>query len=294
MAVDHRFHVLGMNLLTTDIDGAAAPADEIKAIVAQFDYIAGIDEAFRVGNTVALTAEVTARNPTRPNSQRTVFDLPLDISAVLPNHPGWKACETVIDIESQAGLGRGEGVADLRFRVKGEQVIEYRLIGDFSRQTDIVGRNSARHRTHKNTTPMRWGSRNPHDAVRARSDQEIVQRFTGVRKYERSMIQKSAQKNLQAAVTTNIVKRTPYDRNSRRLASLDRPHQTRQRMANQLGKAARAGRKEYPVGFPAFSLFVRISNDAGSANKAFDAARFGFRRRTVGYYRVHAGGFHDR
>src|ERR1700691_4422469 len=100
---------------------------------------------------------------------------------------------------------------------------------------------------------MRRRSRNPHDAVRARSDQKIVQRFAGVRKNERPMIQKSAQKNLQAAITTNIVERTPYDRNSWRLASLDRIRQTRQRMANQFGKAARAGRKEYPLGFPAFA-----------------------------------------
>ena len=45
MAVDHRLDFLGMNLEAADIDDAAAPADEIIAIAAQFDHVAGIDEA---------------------------------------------------------------------------------------------------------------------------------------------------------------------------------------------------------------------------------------------------------
>ena len=49
MPVDHRLDLLGMNLQAADIDDAAAPADEVIAVAAQLDHVAGVDEAVGVG-----------------------------------------------------------------------------------------------------------------------------------------------------------------------------------------------------------------------------------------------------
>ena len=49
MPVDHGLDLLGMNLQPADIDDAAAPADEVIAVAAQLDHVAGVDEAFGVG-----------------------------------------------------------------------------------------------------------------------------------------------------------------------------------------------------------------------------------------------------
>ena len=45
MAIDDRLDLLGMHLQAADIDDAAAPADEDIAVAAQFDHVAGVDEA---------------------------------------------------------------------------------------------------------------------------------------------------------------------------------------------------------------------------------------------------------
>ena len=49
MPVDHGFDFLGMNLQAADIDDAAAPADEVITVAAQFDHVAGVDESVLVG-----------------------------------------------------------------------------------------------------------------------------------------------------------------------------------------------------------------------------------------------------
>ena len=56
MPVDDGFDFLGVNLEAADIDDAAAAADEVIAVAAQFHHVAGVDKAF----------VVSQRQPLRP------------------------------------------------------------------------------------------------------------------------------------------------------------------------------------------------------------------------------------
>ena len=59
--VDDGFDLLGMNLQAADIDDAAAPADEVVAVAAQLDHVAGVDEAIGVGQRRGASADIGVR-----------------------------------------------------------------------------------------------------------------------------------------------------------------------------------------------------------------------------------------
>ena len=55
MPVDHRLDLFRMHLQSADIDDAAPAPDEVVAVTAPLDDIAGIDEAVVVGEAPALS-----------------------------------------------------------------------------------------------------------------------------------------------------------------------------------------------------------------------------------------------
>ena len=59
--VDHRLDLLGMDLQPADVDDAAAPADEVVALAAQLDHVAGVDEALGIGERGRIGADIGAR-----------------------------------------------------------------------------------------------------------------------------------------------------------------------------------------------------------------------------------------
>ncbi len=62
MAVDDRFHFLGMHFQAADVDDPIAPANEVVAIPAQFEYIACIHKALRILERAAVFAQITERS----------------------------------------------------------------------------------------------------------------------------------------------------------------------------------------------------------------------------------------
>ena len=86
MPVDDGFDFFRMNLEAADIDDAAAPSDEMVAVAAQLDHVAGIDEALASASAAAFAADIGMRGPRRADPERSVFDFHFDAIAVLPDH----------------------------------------------------------------------------------------------------------------------------------------------------------------------------------------------------------------
>ena len=61
MAIDHSFDLLGMNLQAADIDDAVAPADEVVAVAAQFDHVAGVHKPVSICQRRGVVADITMR-----------------------------------------------------------------------------------------------------------------------------------------------------------------------------------------------------------------------------------------
>ena len=141
MTIDHRFDFLRMDLQASDIDDAIPPADEIIAVAAQFEHVAGIDEAVRVREMLGLCADVAGamrgeRIRSEPSS--TFISTP---TALLSIRLAGKPARPSRDFECNARLRRGESVGDSGLRVEGPEMVQDRLVRDFSGQTDILGRN---------------------------------------------------------------------------------------------------------------------------------------------------------
>ena len=61
MTVDHRLDLLGMDLQAADVNDTVPSADEIISVTAQFDHIAGVDEAVLICEGLARAAEIADR-----------------------------------------------------------------------------------------------------------------------------------------------------------------------------------------------------------------------------------------
>ena len=80
----------------------------------------------------------------------------------------------------------------------------------------------------------------------AGSDQEVASRFLGARQHQRTATEDRSQKNLQAAITTNVIERAPHDGASRAVVAVDRSRQGRQIVQDQLRPTGVAGCKKDP------------------------------------------------
>ena len=86
--------------------------------------------------------------------QRAVDNPHLDAVACGTNERSRKAGQAIIDVESDAGLGRSVSVTDIGMRKHGAQGAEGRLVGDLAREPNIARRNAADRRTHQHAPPM--------------------------------------------------------------------------------------------------------------------------------------------
>src|SRR5207302_7052588 len=94
-------------------------------------------------------------------------------------------------------------------RIESPQMIEDCLVGDFSRQANVLRRKPASRRVHEGVAPMSWRSQYMGDATRGGPHEEIARRFAGARQHQRSAAEERAQKNLQAAITADVVEGAP-------------------------------------------------------------------------------------
>ena len=105
MTVDDRFDLFGMHLQAADVDNSAAAAAEVVAPVAQFENIAGVDEAVGVDERRAVSAEIVPRRARRADAQRAVLDFQIHIVDRVSEVTRRYAREPVFNLESHAGFG---------------------------------------------------------------------------------------------------------------------------------------------------------------------------------------------
>src|SRR2546426_1103224 len=107
MAIDHRLDFLGMDLQSADIDDAAASPDEIIALTAQLQEIAGVHEAFGIEQRRAFGSEIMAGGAGRADSKRTVHYLHVHVAVLSrtrawPEHARRKTFTFVVHLKSHA------------------------------------------------------------------------------------------------------------------------------------------------------------------------------------------------
>ena len=83
MAVDHRLDLFRMHLQPADIDDAAAAADEIIAVAAQLDHVAGVDEAVGVASAAACRRD--SASAVRGERMRSEPSIDLHLDAARPS-----------------------------------------------------------------------------------------------------------------------------------------------------------------------------------------------------------------
>src|SRR6266850_6753529 len=106
--VDRRLDFLRVDLQSSDVDDAAPSTEEVVPVAAAFHHVAGVDEAFIVGERGLLLAEIADRVARGTDPQRTILDFDLHI-ARRADQARRKSLEAVVDFESHTGLRRGEG-----------------------------------------------------------------------------------------------------------------------------------------------------------------------------------------
>ena len=100
-----------MDLLAADIDDAFAAADEVVAVAALLDQVAGVDEA--IGYREIVVAEIAGGGARGTDAQGALLDAQFGLGAGLADIGGGETGEAVADVEADPGLGGGEGVARL-------------------------------------------------------------------------------------------------------------------------------------------------------------------------------------
>src|SRR2546430_3123751 len=133
---DHRLHLFGVHLLAADVDDTRPTTEEVVAVTALLHDVAGVHEALLIAQSDVFP-EVAAGGPPRPDTDRAVLDLDLD-GAGRADDAGRKAFQTIVDLEADARLRRGIGVADARAGVEGPKRGDERLVGDLSRQAHVA------------------------------------------------------------------------------------------------------------------------------------------------------------
>ncbi len=211
MPIDHGLDLFRVNLQAADIDDAALAPDKEITVAAPLHHIAGIDEALRVEERRAPRAHIARRGARRTNAQRAVDDFHLDAVANAFEVIRRKSGEAVIDGEADAGFGRGVGVADAGLRKSSAQIVEDRLVGDFSGEANVARRDFADLGRHQRAAPMRRRARQMRHAMPREPEKMIGDRLAGARQNERRAAKHRAQENLQSAIAADVVERAPDD-----------------------------------------------------------------------------------
>ncbi len=133
MTVDHRLDLFGMDLQAADVNDTIPSADEIIAVTAQLDHVAGVDEAVRICERLARAPEVADRISRGADTQRAIFDLHFDAGTWLSDQTSRKASATIADLERYAGLRRSECMGDLGIRVESPKTVQDCLVSNLSR-----------------------------------------------------------------------------------------------------------------------------------------------------------------
>ena len=117
----------------------ALAADEEITVAAQLHHVAGVDEAVGVDQRPAAerSTERDAVPGERMRSEPSTTFISTPRAAVKVRCG--KSGQTIIDREGDAGLGGGVSMADVGLRKGRAQVVEDRLVGDFSGQADVAG-----------------------------------------------------------------------------------------------------------------------------------------------------------
>ncbi len=141
---------------------------------------------------------------------------------------------------------------------------------------------------------MGRGSGDMGHAVRAGPAQEVPERFPGAGQHQRAPAKERAQKNLQAAISPDVVEGAPHRGAGQRVALSDRARQARQRVHDQLRRAGRPGRQEDPLRLMA-SPALGIGGREPRATRDDDphAGSAGRRHRPIGHEGIHRRGRDD-
>ena len=129
-----------MDLKAADIDDAAAAAREVVAVAAPLDDVARVDESVGIEQRLRRITEIAKGRTRRTDAQRVIFDPEVDIAVGTRDKARWETGATVRHLEGDARLRRCERMRDLRRRKHGLDMIDHRLVRDFSRQARIYGR----------------------------------------------------------------------------------------------------------------------------------------------------------
>src|SRR6185312_10936324 len=121
-----------MHLEAADVDDSSAAADEMVAPIAQLHTIAEIDESFCIAQRRSTRTEVGRRIAGRFDSQRPATDVQLDAMLGCIDQARGKSCAPITHLETNTGLGGGEGMRHHCTRKRSAQRIENALIGDLT------------------------------------------------------------------------------------------------------------------------------------------------------------------
>src|SRR5437773_5285573 len=133
--------------------------------------------------------------------------------------------------------------------IESPQMIEDCLVGDFSGQANVLRREPASRWAHEGVAPMSWRSQHVGDATRRGPQDEIARRFAGSRQHHRSAAEERAQKNLQAAITADVVEGAPQHLLRRRAVRLDRTRQAQPRVYGNAPPPRPAGGEQLPSAY---------------------------------------------
>src|SRR5207245_4851924 len=111
-----------------------------------------------------------------------------------------------------------------------------------------------RRRAHQRTTPMRGSARDVRRRMRAEPREIILRRFVGAGKDERSMTEDGTEEDLEAAIATDVVKRSPDNLGSLVLAAFDRRRQCCEAVNEHLRRNGRASGEKAAFGCAASDL----------------------------------------
>lgn len=130
--VDHSFDFLWMNFHSANTNYPIPSSDETVAVAAQFEHIACVYKAIGIGKDPSVLPEIADRSMRRPDPQRAILNLHLDLASRLPDQTRRKARETISDLKRDTRLRRGESVSNHRLRVKELEMIQNGLVRDLT------------------------------------------------------------------------------------------------------------------------------------------------------------------
>ncbi len=247
VSVDRGLDFLRVDLQSSDVDEAAPAAEEVVPVAAALHHVAGVDEAFLIGEHGIVLAEIADGIPRGTDPQRTLDDLDLHVAG-RADQARRKPLQTIAHFESHAGLRGGEGMSDAGLRVERMESVQDPLVGDLSGEADVARRDGGSVRAHQRTTPMRGGSRNMRRPLRPEPHEIIADRLAGAGKHEGAGAQDGPEKDLEPSIPANVVERAPHHVRALSQGAADGRGQAGEAVNEHLGRAGRAGGEEHPLG----------------------------------------------